>query len=189
MSLIHLELHPLQAEQLEQVVALDQLCLGGLWNLAGYQREIASPNSTLLAISLAETVIGIGCLWAILEEAHIIILIVHPDYQGQGLGKLLFTALLQDALNRRLERATLEVAASNQVALSLYKKFGFHIAGKRKQYYANGEDALILWRSGLDRPKFAQDLSTWQQEVYEKLLENNWHILVEDSLSRIEEGN
>lgn len=145
-----IKLKILEKKELDQVLELDRICFGGLWNLDGYRREMDSPNSTLLILTvphhLETKVIGLGCLWAILEEAHITLLAVHPDFQGQGLGSLLLSSLLKDALDRKLERATLEVKETNQVALSLYKKFGFKIAGRRKNYYQQtGEDALILW--------------------------------------------
>ncbi|MGF1482492.1 MAG: ribosomal protein S18-alanine N-acetyltransferase [Cyanophyceae cyanobacterium] len=163
-----MKLKQLQTEQLEQVVQLDQLCLGGLWSLAGYQREIDSPNSVLLGIlasaDAAETLIGMGCFWAILEEAHITLLAIHPHYQRKGLGNLLLCSLLKVAVERQLERATLEVRPSNQAALSLYQKWKFKIAGRRKNYYQHGEDALILWRGNLGQPEFEQDLARiWQQ--------------------------
>ena len=182
MTLSKLELQPLAPEQLSSVLEIDRECLGGLWTLDGYFREIASPNSTLLVLSLIreseeqEKILGFGCLWAILEEAHITILAIKPHYQGQGLGQLLLYSLLQDAVSRSLERVTLEVRASNQVALSLYKKFDFKIAGRRKSYYKNGEDALILWRGGLHLPQFQQDLITWQEQVYSKLSQQNYSI-------------
>ncbi len=142
----------IEDQHLDSLVRLDQLCLGGLWTKEGYQRELDSPNSELLGLfDNLDTLIGFGCFWAILEEAHITILMVHPDYRGQGLGQFLLTSLLKAAVQRQLERATLEVRASNTVALSLYQKFGFKVAGTRKGYYPKtGEDALILWRSGLD---------------------------------------
>jgi ribosomal-protein-alanine N-acetyltransferase len=44
-------------------------------------------------------------------------------------------------------RATLEVRASNDDARRLYERLGFHVAGRRRNYYTNPiEDALILWR-------------------------------------------
>ena len=47
-------------------------------------------------------------------------------------------------------RATLEVRASNEGALRLYERLGFHTAGRRPNYYSSPvEDALILWRDGL----------------------------------------
>lgn len=165
MTLAKLQLKPLTCSQTPSIVELDIECLGGLWTGEGYEREIASPNSTLLVLSLSTTpsndrakILGVGCLWAILEEAHITILAIKPDYQGRSLGQLLLYSLLQDAVSRSLERATLEVGEENRVALSLYEKFGGGIAGRRKGYYQNGQNALILWRGGLSTPQFQQDL-------------------------------
>lgn len=95
------------------------------------------------------TLLGIGCLWAILEEAHITTLAVEPSYQGQKLGLLLLSDLLLCGYRRGLTRATLEVRVSNQKALNLYQKFDFKEAGQRKRYYADGENARILWRNHL----------------------------------------
>jgi len=104
--------------------------------------------------------IGLACLWAILGEGHITMLGIHPEYQGQSLGKTLLYGLLKLAHQRQLEWATLEVRASNLVAISLYQKFGFKEAGRRPGYYQEPEeDALILWRSGLQRPEFEEDLT------------------------------
>jgi ribosomal-protein-alanine N-acetyltransferase len=182
MSLIEIKLKPPQTEQLIQVVNLDKLCLGGLWSLEGYQRELSSPNTSLIILSIPtlspdEQIIGCGCFWAILEEAHITLLMIHPDYQGQGLGQLLLYALLKDALKRKLERATLEVRVSNEVAIYLYKKFGFAVAGRRKGYYqTTGEDALILWRGDLHQPEFAQELKSWREQVSDHLAQNHWKL-------------
>lgn len=177
-----LELKPLAREQLNALLELDRLCFGGLWTLEGYQRELDSPNSDLLALSLAistSPLLAMGCLWAILEEAHITILAVHPHYQRQGLGQAMLIALLTAAQHRGLERATLEVRASNQPALSLYKKFGFKLAGQRRRYYQDtGEDALILWRGDLQHPEFAQTLADWKRLVRDRLTQAGWELQV-----------
>ncbi|MGK7919509.1 MAG: ribosomal protein S18-alanine N-acetyltransferase [Trichodesmium sp.] len=173
------------------VVELDQLCFGGLWNAQGYQRELESPNSDLLILVMSQnqqkiastsskfesefsynhkSIIGIGCLWAILEEAHITILGIHPQYQGLGFGQLLLYTLMNSAWQRGLERATLEVAISNTTALSLYHKFGFQDVGRRRGYYQQtGEDALILWRGHLHDPEFEQVLSGWHRQVIARI--------------------
>lgn len=121
--------------------------------------------------------LGLGCFWSILEEAHITILAVHPNYQRQGLGQLLLYALLRDARMRNLEWATLEVKPSNQAALSLYHKFGFTEAGRRRKYYQDtGEDALILWRSGISKPEFEETLSTCFQDIQNHLADWGWKL-------------
>lgn len=172
----------------------------------GYRRELDSPNSDLLVLQReakgrrqevekvgeAEkieeltppvvpppfpTLLGFGCLWAIADEAHITILAIHPEYRRQGLGQALLVALLKSAWQRELKWATLEVRASNQAAISLYQQFGFQEAGRRKRYYQdNGEDALILWRSGLQHPEFLQTLKDWQRQVDDRLQQWNWTI-------------
>ena len=182
----------LAPEHLPSAVELDRHCFGGLWAIEGYRRELDNPNSDLLGLwtwetddcesaqsragtgapplQIPPTLIGIGCLWAILEEAHITILAIHPRFQGQGLGQALLWDLLKKAYYRQLERATLEVRSSNLTAISLYQKFGFQEAGRRRGYYEDtGEDALILWRGGLHHPEFEEDLAKWEGEIRDRL--------------------
>jgi ribosomal-protein-alanine N-acetyltransferase len=166
---------------LPDVVALDHRCLGGLWSENAYRREIESPNSDLLLLEAiappdTRTIIGIGCSWAILEEAHITLLAIEPTYQGRGLGQWLLTSLLTAASDRGLTHATLEVRQSNQTAQALYAKFGFKVAGERRKYYADGENALILWRSGLQDPDFTKILQSHRAHLLEQLSSANMQI-------------
>ncbi|NJR50583.1 MAG: ribosomal protein S18-alanine N-acetyltransferase [Leptolyngbyaceae cyanobacterium CSU_1_3] len=184
MTLIALRL--IDRDLLPAILELDRLCFGGLWTLEGYEREIDSPNSELVAITLDQTLVGYGCLWSIVDEAHITIVSVRPNYQRQGLGQTLLLALLHSAHQRGLERATLEVRISNQSALNLYQKFGFKVAGRRKAYYEDtGEDALILWRGGLQSPDFSEFLVKWESEVSDRLAQHGWVTTVKsDTVTR-----
>ncbi|WNZ26213.1 ribosomal protein S18-alanine N-acetyltransferase [Leptolyngbya sp. NK1-12] len=185
-----LALQPLTITHLPEAVELDQRCLGGLWTKAGYQREIDSPNSDLLVLQSVDApglsegsldngkpLIGLACTWAIADEAHITLLAVDPAYRKQGLGQLLLYTLLVLAWRRGLEWATLEVRISNQTAIALYQKFGFEAVGQRRSYYQDtGEDALILWRKGLQRPEFQVALQQWRQQVSQRLQQAGWHL-------------
>jgi ribosomal-protein-alanine N-acetyltransferase len=186
-----LEIEPLTAERLSAAVELDRRCLGGLWTLDGYRRELESPNSDLLILQgmgnreqeidegalIPNFLLGLGCLWAIADEAHITLLLIHPDYRRQGLGQLLLTELLSSAWRRELRWATLEVRVSNQAAIALYQQFGFETAGRRKRYYQdNGEDALILWRGGLQHPDFSKTLQQWRRVAIDRLQQCNWQV-------------
>jgi [ribosomal protein S18]-alanine N-acetyltransferase len=168
-------IQPAIAEQVEEIVALDKLCFDNIWSKDGYLREMNSPNSSLLLLWFKDTelsprMIGIGCLWSIVEEAHITLLGIHPEYQRQGLGMFLFHHLLKDGLQRGLERATLEVKTTNQPAINLYQKFGFQIVGRRNNYYPKtGEDALILWLNGLNKADFRQKLDSWWLLICDRL--------------------
>ena len=187
-----LTIKPITSKLLAQAVELDQLCFGGLWTKEAYSREIDSPKSSLLILSYQQEkellvannpkndnhnskIIGIGCLWAIVDEAHITLLGIHPQYRGQKLGQLMLLTLLKDAVDRQLKRATLEVSVNNKAAISLYQKFGFEVAGKRKNYYpTTGEDALVLWLKGLDQSELREKLSTWQEQINQSLNQYYW---------------
>ncbi len=171
-----LVLTPLTEASLSQVVALDQLCFGGLWTAQAYQGEFRSNHSTLLGLMTAQGLLGVGCLWSILEEAHITLLAVHPEHQKRGFGSALIWGLLNQARSLGLEWATLEVRASNTCALNLYRKFGFQEVGRRRNYYPDtGEDGIVLWRAGLDQGEFQGFLETQWRECSAKLNTGGWH--------------
>jgi [ribosomal protein S18]-alanine N-acetyltransferase len=199
-----LTLKPFAVEHLSAAVQLDQVCLGGLWSLDGYRRELDSPNSLLLALLtpniaqaaepnntkpnntkpnnaelqniIHETLLGMICAWKVLDEVHITLLAVHPDVQRQGFGELLLLGLLRLAQQQGLERATLEVRPSNQAALGLYQKFEFQVAGRRRQYYPDREDGLILWRSGLQDSSFATALEHLTTQLKQRLATAGWTV-------------
>jgi [ribosomal protein S18]-alanine N-acetyltransferase len=181
-SKITLEIKSVTPADLSAVLELDKTCFGGLWTLDAYQRELDSPNSDLLGLFSSVSVLrllGMGCFWSILDEAHITILAVHPQYHHQGFGQALLYSLLKTACDRGLERATLEVRVSNSAAISLYQKFGFKTAGKRKRYYTdNGEDALILWLGGLQNPKFQHNLDDWFTIISARLSKSSYLLTI-----------
>ncbi len=163
-------MRPLTSADVPAALDLDRRCFGGIWTASGYQREIDSPQSTLVLLETAACPIGLGCFWAILDEAHITLLGIHPAWRGRGLGQLLLVALLEEAREQAMARATLEVRASNRAAIALYEKFGFRTAGRRRGYYKSpAEDALILWRARLGWPEFADELATLSQDARERL--------------------
>jgi ribosomal-protein-alanine N-acetyltransferase len=176
-----LELKLLTQADLSSILELDRACFGGLWTLESYQRELDSANSVLLGLHsplLPVKLVAMGCFWSILEEAHITILAVHPRYQRQGLGQAMLYSLLKTAWERGSERATLEVRVSNQAAISLYQKFGFKTAGRRRRYYKdNNEDALILWLEKMQSPKFQQILVQLHALVCDRLNNFCWSLV------------
>ncbi|BAY85611.1 ribosomal-protein-alanine acetyltransferase [Calothrix parasitica NIES-267] len=182
MDLSKLKIQTLSHQHLAAILELDKACFNGLWSKEGYQRELDSPNSEIQGLfsqKNGEKLLGMGCFWSILEEAHITILAIDSEYHRQGMGAALLYSLIKTARKRYLERATLEVRASNQAAISLYEKFGFKTAGKRRRYYQdNGEDALILWLGGIDKPEFQEILTQWESSVFQGLQKSRWELTV-----------
>lgn len=95
--------------------------------------------------STGQLVVGMVVIWAIMDEAHIATLAIHPDYRGLGIGSRLLARGLLEAFERGARFAYLEVRRSNVTAQRVYEKFGFQIAGMRPHYYKdNNEDALLM---------------------------------------------
>jgi [ribosomal protein S18]-alanine N-acetyltransferase len=89
--------------------------------------------------------------WVIFDELHINTLAVAPAVRRTGVATFLLRAVMAEAARAGAQKATLEVRASNTAALGLYSRLGFHVAARRPRYYSHPEeDALILWREGLD---------------------------------------
>jgi ribosomal-protein-alanine N-acetyltransferase len=86
----------------------------------------------------------------VLDELHVNNLAVLPDFRRRGVASALLTYVLEEGMRMGALRATLEVRRSNTAALMLYERFGFTVAGIRRDYYTNPqEDALILWKDPL----------------------------------------
>ena len=70
---------------------------------------------------------------------------VHPDYRKQGIATALIVGLVEELRKLGSHCLTLEVRASNENAIRVYRKLDFQEVGCRKNYYRNPkEDALIL---------------------------------------------
>lgn len=76
----------------------------------------------------------------VLDEGHISNIAVLTKFRRRGIASQMLQFVLKKA-----KRFFLEVRASNQPAINLYKKFGFSVIGTRKKYYSdNQEDALNM---------------------------------------------
>ncbi|WP_338345194.1 ribosomal protein S18-alanine N-acetyltransferase [Fructobacillus fructosus] len=77
----------------------------------------------------------------VLDEVEIDYLAVLPDNQRQGLGQALLGHLLEQQAGNRI---LLEVAANNQPAQKLYAKMGFQTYNEWKNYYQDGQTAILM---------------------------------------------
>jgi RimJ/RimL family protein N-acetyltransferase len=56
-------------------------------------------------------------------------------FRGLGIGRALMERALDWMKQRRVEKATLEVFASNERAIALYQKLGFEVEAARKRHF------------------------------------------------------
>ena len=141
-----LVIRPLEAQDLDAVVAMERACFEDAWSRESFESEIGDPliHWPLVAIYRGE-LIGYMIAWYILDEAHIANICVLPAYRRFRLGRSLIESVLSEGHRRGTKRFDLEVRVSNETARKLYESLGFKVMGVRKRYYAdNREDALLM---------------------------------------------
>lgn len=106
--------------------------------LAGYQCIVLERDGD---------VAGYGILSVAAGEAHILNLCVEPAYRSHGYGERMLDEILFRARASSVREIFLEVRPTNENALALYKKKGFHQVANRPAYYQANEgreDAAVL---------------------------------------------
>ena len=133
--------------------------LRGLWRRL-LRRKAPGP----LSADSAEHIVGYVATWYMTDVAHITGIAVRESLRGNGLGELLLMASIELAMRRQSRVVTLEVRVSNQVAQSLYTKYGFSQVGLRKGYYTdNHEDAYIMTTDPISSPAYNEQLHSLEE--------------------------
>lgn len=158
MAVTNLSLRPMTIDDIEAVLALEQVIFPHPWTEGILRDELAGHRRTYLVAEEDETIVGYGGVMIVMEDAHITNLAVDPNARGRGIASRLFLDLAEGALDDGAEHLTLEVRMSNLDARRLYSRFGFAPVGIRKDYYVD-EDALIMWVTDAAEPEYRARLT------------------------------
>lgn len=85
---------------------------------------------------------GVLMLRVAADEAEI--LTIGVTARRRGLGTALMRAAIEKAKTMGAKMLHLEAAAGNEATQAFYKSLGFAPSGRRKSYYANGDDAVLF---------------------------------------------
>ena len=141
------------AADLPQVMELERLAFPNPWTPGLFLHELKLSFSRLhLARSGngQRRLLGYVCWWLVGDEVHILNLAEHPDARRGGIGRAWVERVLADAASQHAGSVSLEVRRDNHVAVALYRALGFTEIGLRRNYYGQGDDAVIMERR-LDR--------------------------------------
>ena len=139
--------------QIDDVIAIEEASFTNPWTRQMYLAELERPGLSFcyLARNPDHQVVGFCSFWRVVDELHINNLAVIPEQRRAGIATTLLRYVLAEGARLGAVRATLEVRKSNEPARLLYERMGFSVAGVRRAYYTKPvEDAIILWREGLE---------------------------------------
>ncbi|MCD8326136.1 MAG: ribosomal protein S18-alanine N-acetyltransferase [Lachnospiraceae bacterium] len=144
-----LEIRPMEAADVPAVAAIESAVFSEPWSGKSFL-EMLEREDTLYLTAVSEGKIAGMCGLLIGPyEAELFNVAVAPDLQGKGIAGRMLPELLRRGFERGVREFTLEVRASNRVAIHLYEKNGFVAEGVRPHFYLNPEeDALIMWNRG-----------------------------------------
>ena len=145
----------LELEQKIQAVANIELLvqLHDAWTEQTLAEMLAQDSTHIMIVYKPEEEAGykiVGyCLYQVVfEQAEILRIGTHPDYQRQGIASQIFAQLNEELISNQVESLLLEVRADNAPAIALYEHQAFAVIHKRKGYYQVPHqpviDALIM---------------------------------------------
>ncbi len=151
----------MRRRDLKAVMAIEAQVFPEPWSKAVFTSELALRKGRAYRVArLGREVAGYFGLMFVDDEAHVTTVAVAPSLQGRGYGKRLMVAIVRASLEAGARHLSLEVAAGNERAQALYRRFGFSPVGVRKHYYpATGEDAIVMWARDVDAEAYAERLA------------------------------
>lgn len=102
-----------------------------------------NPFAYYFVYEKAKEVIGYIGFRAYDNQGEMMNFLIHPDYQGDGLGTELLIYAIEQLKCIDVKTISLEVRKSNKKAQHVYEKIGFNISHIRKKYYEN-EDGYVM---------------------------------------------
>jgi len=140
-------LRPMEPADVDAVAAIEASVQRFPWTSGNFSDGLKAGYGGWVAHRHGR-VIGFSMTMYAPDLAHLLVIAVAPDAQGEGVGTALIRHCEQEALARELPAVLLEVRPSNVRALAFYQRHGFEQIAVRKDYYPAGrgtrEDARVM---------------------------------------------
>jgi len=145
---MHLQLRPMTVNDVEQVAQLEvEAFAGGVhtpWSRAQFEEELALPGRTWWVAHDMGTIVGFAGGLLAGDVLEVLDVAVAPARRREGIARKLIERVAYDGHVLGAASLSLEVADNNAAACALYGELGFEVAGRRRDYYGRGNDALVM---------------------------------------------
>ena len=127
------------------IAALEALCFGkDAWTPPLVVSELTGADRGSLVATEDGGLVGYAMTLASGDVVDLLRIAVHPERRRQGVARTLLQAVLAQASRTPAERVLLEVRVGNDAARAFYAAAGFAEIARRRGYYRDGSDALVL---------------------------------------------
>lgn len=137
---------PMGDADLDEVAAVEADLYDFPWSRNNFRDSLAAGYSAWVC-RLGRALVGYGVMLLVLDEAHLLNISIHREWQRRGYGRAMLAHLEAVARRSGSHFLFLEVRPSNDAGRRLYQRNAFRQIGTRRGYYParwGREDALVL---------------------------------------------
>lgn len=129
------------------LAALEQLLFGAdAWSEEAVAGDLDAPGRQVVVTEDDGVVAGYAVTALCGEVVDLQRIAVAPDHQRTGVATALLAEVVAAARREGARRMLLEVSTANAGALGLYAVAGFDEIDRRRRYYRDGTDAVVMCR-------------------------------------------
>lgn len=140
-------IRPMTEADLPAVLQLQSTLAFQTWNEKQFLSELHASYALCIVDEEGGTLAGYAIFHLMGSDSELLSIAVAPQFQRQGLASRLLTEGLSKLIAQD-DACFLEVRQGNTPARALYEKYGFTEYGERKNYYGDGETAILYkWQS------------------------------------------
>lgn len=134
---------------LAKLVALEAEVFGDGWS-EGSLRNFLTAGEDVVLVAEGGTqpaVLGYVCFLRLVDDVELLRLAVRSLARGRGIGRALVERGLELHRPFGLAACHLEVRRDNGAAIGFYEHLGFEQVGRRRSYYSDGCEAVLMSRA------------------------------------------
>lgn len=141
---MNLELNIMNISDLNSISDILESEFDDFWNYNILNQELQNENSIYIVAKKSDNIVGFGGIWKSVDDVHITNIVTRKSYRNLGIASKILEKLINITKDLNFSSITLEVNEHNFNAIKLYEKFNFKNLGRRKRYYNNSDDAIIM---------------------------------------------
>lgn len=130
----------------DEIQKIEENCFKDPWSIISVLSELKNNNAFYIGIIDTEkdSLVGYAGFRLVIDEVEVMRVAVLPEYRRNGFAAKMIKKMESEWIDYDVVSAHLEVRESNLAARALYESLGFVPEFIRKNYYSDGENAVLM---------------------------------------------